>query len=111
MAQICIEVSGELEDSVAVKFFTIPGTAEGKDCGHLFKVTLLTVISTAVSDYTPVKDILMIEESGVMCGNISITQTDTAEDTESFSVVLTSLDERVEVKQHWVPVTIIDSDS
>ena len=62
-------------------------------------------------DYTPVKEIFVIEESGVICGNISITQMDAAEDTESFSVVLTSLDERVEVKQHWVPITIIDSDS
>ena len=32
VAQICTEVFGELEDSVSVKLFTIPGTAEGKDC-------------------------------------------------------------------------------
>jgi len=28
-AQICIELFGELEDSVPLKLFTIPGTAEG----------------------------------------------------------------------------------
>ena len=62
-------------------------------------------------DHTATREIVVFDESRRMCVNISISQMDTSEDTESFSVVLTSLDERVEVKQHWVPVTIIDSDS
>ena len=96
---------------MSVKLFSIPGTAEGKDCILLVQISTLLYLSTAVLDHTPTKEIVVFEESGTMCVNISISQMDTAEDTESFSVVLTSLDERVEVKQHWVPVTIIDSDS
>ena len=113
-AQICIELFGELEDSVPLKLFTIPGTAEGYDCAHYcspVEVTLLIVMSTAVLDYTPTQKVLVFEESGTMCVNISISQMDTAEDTESFLVALTALEGRVEVKQSWVPVIISDSDS
>ena len=43
-----------------------------------------------------------------MCTNITIVMRDTAEDPESFTVVLTTRDDRAEVKQYYVPVIIID---
>ena len=114
VVQICIEVFGKLEDSVSVKLFTISGTAEGNGFGHYcspVEIILFIVISTAMLDYTPTQEFVMFEESGTMCVNISISQMDTAEDTESFLVALTALEGRVEVKQSWVPVIISDSDS
>lgn len=44
-----------------------------------------------------------------MCANVTIVVNDTAEDLQKFSVVLTAKDYRIEVKEYYVPVYIVDS--
>lgn len=45
----------------------------------------------------------------MLCANVTIVVSDTAEDLQKFSVVLTTKDYRIEVKEYWVPVYIVDS--
>ena len=73
-------------------------------------LALIECFHTASSDYTSVYENLVFNESGVQCYNITIIMDDTVESEETFSVVLTSQDSRVDVEEYWVPVTIADSD-
>ena len=51
----------------------------------------------------------MFHEPGELCVNVTIVEGDSAEDVEKFTVALTTQDERLEVKEYFVPVYIIDS--
>ena len=52
----------------------------------------------------------MFTSSGVKCINVTLVTGDTIEHSEQFSVALTTHDERLEVKEYFVPVYIIDDD-
>ena len=65
-------------------------------------------IYAAPSDFEALADRLVFHDAGVLCSNITIVMLDIIEDPESFTVVLTTRDDRVQVKQYYVPVTIID---
>ena len=63
-------------------------------------------------DYTPIQETIVFDgSSSTLCVNIAILTSGSSEDAESFFVVLQTVDYRVEVKQSWTRVTIIDSDS
>ena len=63
------------------------------------------------ADFVPLIETLVFHDSGVLCTNVTLVTGDSAEDVEKFSVALTSQDERLAVKEYYVPVYIIDSDS
>ena len=65
-------------------------------------------ICAAPYDFGALADRLVFHDAGIMCTNITIVMRDIVEDSESFTVVLTTRDDRVRVKQYYVPVTIID---
>ena len=114
MVEICVELYGQLEDTIAVQLSTIPGTAESEWYYSYYWYLIwhwLECIHTASLDYTSVYENLVFNESGVQCYNITILMDDTVESEETFSVVLTSQDSRVDVdvEEYWVPVTIADS--
>ena len=63
-------------------------------------------------DYTPIQETVVFDGSNSrLCVNIAIFANGSSEDAESFFVVLQTVDSRVQVKQSWTRVTIIDSDS
>ena len=64
----------------------------------------------ADNDFVPLIETLVFHDSGELCANVTLVMGDSAEDIEKFSVALTSQDERLEVKEYYVPVYIIDSD-
>lgn len=114
--EVCVELEGEIEDYITVYLFSIPGTAAGKlSQGDIqFDIcerTLNTFFSTADLDFIPLREALTFHASGVLCANVTILMGDSAEDLEKFSVVLTTHDDRIEVKEYWVPIYIRDSNS
>ena len=74
----------------------------------VFYCMISIYICAAPYDFGEQADHLVFHDAGVMCTNITIVMRDTAEDPESFAVVLTSRDDRAEVKQYYVPVIIVD---
>ena len=69
-------------------------------------------ISIAGVDYTPIQETVVFDSSNSrLCVNIAIFANGSSEDAESFFVVLQTVDSRVQLKQSWTRVTIIDSDS
>ena len=110
-AEICLELEGEIEDYVTVYLFTIPGTALGESHKLLVGVSLLPLLPVAGSDFEPLRETITFHESGVICTNVSLIRGDAVEEVEHFSVVLTTLDYRLEIKQYYVQVYIVDRDS
>lgn len=70
----------------------------------------LMVCVIADADFYPLIETLVFHDPGVLCANVTLVTGDSAEDIEKFSVALTSQDERLDVKEYYVPVYIIDSD-
>ena len=77
--------------------------------------SLIDILSSAPSDYTnssfPVTFSPDDVTSHILCGNISITADDMAENTEVFSVFLSSSDPAVNLTQTNVPIAILDNSS
>ena len=61
-------------------------------------------------DFIPLRETVVFTEAGVKCVNVSIVTGNVVEYDEHFTVVLTSHDDRLEVKEYYIPVYIEDSD-
>ena len=61
-------------------------------------------------DFVPLVEYIVFTSSGVKCINVTLVTGDTVEHLEQFSVVLTTHDERLEIKEYFVPVYILDDD-
>lgn len=69
------------------------------------------ILSLAIRDFIPLRETLEFSNGGVQCVNVSIVTGNRVENLEKFTVVLTSHDERLEVKEYYIPVYITDADS
>ena len=82
---------------------------------HTHQLNWICYSSSAPSDYTDNSFPLIFSPddvtSRILCGNISITADNMAEDTEVFSVFLNSSDPAVNLTQMNVPVEILDNNS
>lgn len=61
-----------------------------------------------VADFYPLSESLTFHESGSQCVTVSIVTGDSLENSEKFSVVLSTRDERIEIKRYYASVYIID---
>ena len=113
-ATICVELTGQLQDDLSVYLFTIPGTALGKyyiACKSTLLHQFTAFYPLATRDFIPLRETLVFVDGGVMCVNVTLVTGSRVESLEKFTVVLTSHDERLEVKEYYIPVYITDADS
>lgn len=66
------------------------------------------ILSTDFSDFTPLDGTITFTDSGILCVNISIVTMDAFENFEKFSVVLTTLDDRIKIKRRYATVYIVE---
>ena len=67
--------------------------------------------SPVAADFDPLSENLIFHEGGRQCVNISIVTEDALENVEKFSVVLSTLDERLEKKRYYATVYIVEDGS
>ena len=121
--EICAILDGELEGTVDATIFTVAGSAQGKctfpiaisvniSNSHSFIIAFLLLdVLDFVLDGGPGSQFIQFSEPGEQCVNISIEMDGVLENTETFSVILGSGDDRVKVLQRSATVYILDSES
>ncbi len=90
--EVCVSTAQELEAPVYAMLLPVPG---GSGDANDFNIA-------------PIE--LLFSETGEQCANISIEMDGILEDTEHFSIVLSSPSERVSVHDSIAQVYIMDSD-
>ena len=66
--------------------------------------------SAIAADFDPLSESLTFHQSRRECVNVGIVTGDSLEDVEKFSLVLSTQDERIEIKHYYATVYIIEDD-
>ena len=109
--EICVELNGTPENYLTVSLYSIPGTATGKpvqSCALSMRRSFY--YSAIAADFDPLSESLTFHQNRRQCVNVGIVTGDALENAEKFPLVLSTKDERIEIKHYYATVYIIEDD-